>query len=164
MKVDKELKNLIERLKRYARSKGARQDEVDDFSQEAAFAIFRGRKATFRQLYVDYLRKTYGDTRSPCNIAKSRSTLQYEVLDENMFGGDPGNGLSDRETAGCFEKIYDALSFNEYIAINSAADFSGSRRSQLRKAAKAKINECLKYQHAYYLMETDELWINYIVI
>lgn len=165
--TEKELPDLIERLKKYAQTKPLREDEVDDFSQEAAFAIFRGRKASFGQLYVDFLRKTYGDTRSPGNVAKSRQTLFYEDFDENMLGRDRGDGLSDREATRGIAKVCQALHISEFIAMHDnqeAYAYSQSRRSQLVKSARAKIQEYLDLQHAYYLMETEDLWISYIEI
>ena len=165
---EKDLPDLIERLKKYAKTKPLREDEVDDFSQEAAFSIYSGRKATFGQLYVDFLRKTYGDTRSPCNVEKSRQTLFYTSIDENLPGRDRGDGLSDREATKHIAKVWEVLDLDECIAIQSQGDrkpfLTQSRWSQLKKSAQAKIQEYLDLQHAYQLMETEELWINYIEI
>ena len=162
--TEKDLPGLIERLKHFAKTKGLIQDEVDDFSQEAAFQLYRGRKATFGQLYVDFLRKTYGDTRSSCNVEKSRSTLQYADFNENLHGGNPRNGLPDREATRGIEKIYAALIFPQYIAIHTQIGYSQSRRSQLKKGAKAAAAGYLAMQHGYHLMETEDLWISYITI
>ena len=161
---EKDLPGLIERLKTYAKAKGLIQDEVDDFSQEAAFALYRGRKATFRQLYVDFLRKTYGDTRVPGNVEKSRQALQYAEFDENLLGGDRGDGLPDREATRGIEKIYAALIFPQYVALHTQAGYSQSRRSQIKKGAKAAIEGYRAMQHGYHLMETEDLWISYIKI
>lgn len=165
--TEKDLPGLIERLKKYARTKPLREDEIDDFSQEAAFAIFRGRKASYGQLYVDFLRKTYGDTRSPGNVAKSRQTIFYSDFDENMFGRDPRDGLSDRTSTRSVTEVCQVLNFREYIAMHDDQEscaFSQSRRSQLVKSARTKIQEYLDLQHAYHLMETEDLWISYIEI
>lgn len=166
--TDEELKELIERLKKYASSKGLRQDEIDDFSQEAAFRLYRGRKATFRQLYVDFLRKTYGNQRTPSGAKRSRQTLEYAEFDEECSRGNMGDGSSIGEDAGCIEKALETLSLSEAIAIadNDLVDdiFTKSRKSQLRKDAKKKIREYLEMQHAYHLMETEPLWISYIEI
>lgn len=162
--TEKDLPGLIERLKAYAKTKGLIQDEVDDFSQEAAFSLYRGRKATFGHLYVDFLRKTYGDTRVPSNVEKSRSTLQYADFDETLLRGNRGDGLPDREATRGIEKIYAALIFPEYVALHTQAGYSQPRRSQLKKSAKSAIEGYMAMQHGYHLMETEDLWISYIEI
>lgn len=162
--LDSEIKKIMGELKSYAKAKGARNDEIDDFAQEAIISILGGRKASFGHLYIDYLRKTYGDQRSSVGIERSRSTLFYADIDDNMLGGDLGNGLSDRENTRHFEKIYETLEFNEWVAIQARADFSQPRQSQLKKAANEKIKEILDYQHGYHLMETEDLWVDWITI
>lgn len=57
------MKELIDRAKSYAESKGY-HELADDFSQVAAMALYRGRKATLPQLFTDYLRQEKGDPRS----------------------------------------------------------------------------------------------------
>lgn len=167
--TEKDLPGLIERLKHFAKTKGLIKDEVDDFSQEAAFQLYRGRKATFGQLYVEFLRKTYGDTRSPGHVEKSRSTLFYSNFDENLLRGDRGDGLPDREATRCITQVCEVLDLDQSIAIAMMGDVkpytvSQGRWSQLKKSATAKMQEYLDYQHAYHLMETEELWINWITI
>lgn len=78
----------IKQLRAYA-IKRKHPQLADDFAQEAAFALSRGRKATFEQLFTDFLRTGYGDTRSNSGAARSRATLTAKTIDTHDFGGLP---------------------------------------------------------------------------
>jgi hypothetical protein len=53
-----------EKLKRFGRSRGLSPENAEDYASEAFICLFRGRKATFDQLLIDFKRKEYGDTRA----------------------------------------------------------------------------------------------------
>ena len=74
----------ITRLKQYAFNevkKFGRLDLLDDFTQFAAEAIVRGRKATVPQLFIDFIRDTLGDSRyDGSRKPKSKSMVGLEYL------------------------------------------------------------------------------------
>lgn len=59
-------------------SKFNKLDLLDDFIQFAALAILRGRKATVKQLFVDFIRNTYGDTRFASAKFNFKHCVQFE--------------------------------------------------------------------------------------
>lgn len=83
--TNKEIKQLIERLKRYAVKRGYPQ-LADDFAQEAFIALSRGRKAKTKHLFIDFLRSEYGDTRNIGGAARSRASFGSVELDLNGSG------------------------------------------------------------------------------
>jgi len=113
--------------KLHAIRKGFDRD-AEDFAQEVCLAYVRGRKATISQLFTDYLRQWYGDTRTLGGRIRSRATLFYENEPERcsdgMLGPDGDNwqcvvgflkgsdkciitlkykwGLSEAEIGNCF--------------------------------------------------------------
>lgn len=73
------------RCKNYAFRNGKRQDS-EDFAQFACEKIFKGRKATIKQLFIDYLRKHHGDTRSSCGTLK-RGEYGHRAHEDFDLGG-----------------------------------------------------------------------------
>lgn len=55
---------------------------ADDFSQEIFIAFARGWHSTLDQLFTDYLRKEYGNTRTPGGLEKRLAKSRTVSLDE----------------------------------------------------------------------------------
>jgi len=89
------------RCKRYAVSKKFECDK-EDFSQYACLHKFNGRKASVGQLFIDYLRQHYGDTRCVSNIKRSQEYLtdkrglDGEAFDYGSIRDDSEHSLPDR--------------------------------------------------------------------
>lgn len=62
-----------ERYRNYGRSKGLKQEDAEDFATEYYMRVMQGKKQTLKQYYIDYLRRTFGDTRTPSGKLKSNS-------------------------------------------------------------------------------------------
>ena len=66
--------------KSYAQSKGE-DNNADDFAQDVALALFQGRKATIKQMFVDYLRVKYGRSGRGKDVGiKNRTHIGSEHL------------------------------------------------------------------------------------
>lgn len=105
--MNNELIGLRNRAKKLAKSKGM-SDCADDFAQEAYLALARGRKAQLRELWVDFLRGTFGDNRSLKSIKR---IIQYEdVLPEVEF-------YSDSEEGVLWDSVLNNLSAEERLPI-----------------------------------------------
>jgi RNA polymerase sigma factor (sigma-70 family) len=58
---------LRERARKYAKRKFPTTNDAEDFAQYAVMHLIQGRKASFSQLLTDFLRQTYGDSRTGAN-------------------------------------------------------------------------------------------------
>lgn len=68
---EKNFKSIYNGLKCFANKKGL-SHESEDFASFAIERYLNGRAATFGQLFTDYLRAQYGDTRLPGGLLRSR--------------------------------------------------------------------------------------------
>lgn len=68
-------------------------DHAEDFAQEAAFQYSKGRKAVMSLMFIDYIRKAFGDTRTESNKELNQSRLgesrYFEEVDPNVHGYEP---------------------------------------------------------------------------
>lgn len=74
-----QMKKLISRAKGVAVRRGF-SHEKDDFSQDAILKILAGRKATFDQLLIDYLRQRYNRS-TPRTKKKTQKIDCYNVVE-----------------------------------------------------------------------------------
>lgn len=67
------------KLKKFGRRKGLSEEQSEDYASEAFIQLFKGRKATFDQLLVDFKRKEYGDSRSKYfRVRHSKDVTEFE--------------------------------------------------------------------------------------
>ena len=83
----------------FSRKRFFNEQDREDFRAYAIIKIIEGRKATFRQLFTDYLREFKGDARSR-NFESQRSVRVPECYDR---------GTSEREAALGVQKSRDNL-------------------------------------------------------
>ena len=69
---DSDWKYYMEITRNYAKRTNKKVDP-DDFVSFACEKKFNGRKAKISQLFIDYLRGTYGDTRSSCGSQRANA-------------------------------------------------------------------------------------------
>jgi hypothetical protein len=88
-----DIKQFHHKAKQYAIRRG-HEETSDDFAQEAAIAYFRGRKASIGQLFIDFLRKEYGDCRVRGNSKNKlrRNNIVYidAIREEDVGQNDKG--------------------------------------------------------------------------
>lgn len=89
-----EIKKIQERARKHARARGYSQ-HADDFAQEAIIKLLADRRATIDQLFIDFLRHEYGDTRSPGGRGRSRANHTRQSLDEPQNGKEDGLSLHE---------------------------------------------------------------------
>lgn len=154
--TDSEIRKFIRRAKSYVYKRG-RHELADDFSQEAVIALITGRKATIPQLYVDFLRKEYGDLRSPHGRARSSSLLYGTSLDQPAseddatllhelvpsHGGDSGPVGIDwrhRVTFRGRDALIAELRYDEGMSEKDIADILGVTESRVCQIIGRRIN------------------------
>jgi RNA polymerase sigma factor (sigma-70 family) len=83
---------------KYVAAKRGYPELADDFAQELLLSFVEkpDRGATFDQLFIDYLRGTYGDTRSACGAVRSRAMHQSISIDDAGYESEEQMGLHDR--------------------------------------------------------------------
>lgn len=162
--TDDEIKKIQVRARRVARDWGY-PEEADDFAQEAAIAIFRGRKASVKDLFIDYLRTQYGRTglRSTANgLARSNAKHSMRSLDapisrENEDSlhsiiaaprSDPRPLGADWRDRGSFrgrDALIAELRHDFEMSVREIADLLGvtpSRISQVCRGIEKEIQRC----------------------
>ena len=185
---DVEIKSLLNRAKAYANSKRFAQHS-DDFAQEVYIAYARGRKATIEQLFVDFLRKEYGDTRSLGGSTKSHARLNGLSFDTPKKQGDNEVNLSDIIASpggepdafgsdwsskilftGRIELIASLYLEHNWLQdeIGDLLGVSGSRISQFLKKIKKEIEKAAIFEERFDIYKDDseysKLSINWITI
>ena len=176
----------MEFAKYYAASKGYGKD-AEDFSQEVFIAYAEGRKATIEQLFIDYLRKFYGDTRSAGGLAKSferhvsRSIDESEAIyklcesqSDRIDHSPSEHSGPDRRIRACLNRqqllVYDLLVFEELNVkeIGELLGLTGGRISQIIATIKPIFKNCkIIDEHLdYYLAdkEASKLIVDWITI
>ena len=78
---EKSIRKLLNRARNYARQKGY-QNDADDFAQEYYIARSRGRQGTIGQIFIDYLRGYYGDTRAACGHVRANERISRLSFDD----------------------------------------------------------------------------------
>lgn len=168
-------RKLVERAKRFARSRGHAQD-ADDFAQEAWIALARGRKASLEQLLSDYLRQEYGCTGARSGSGKSSkgairraTSLDAPLGDEDARslhdslaspGADPGSlGLDWRHGANLGareERILELVGEGwDQGDIADIFGFTASRVCQIVGVARSKLERAGVMNEAYDLYRLD---------
>ena len=79
---DSELNKLWCIARDYACSKGY-VGHAEDFAQEYIMAKLRGRKATFGQYLIDYLRRTVADSKTKTYKLKLSSHMNYSEIEQH---------------------------------------------------------------------------------
>ena len=144
---------------KYAYYKGFGQD-AEDFAQEYCIKMFEGRKASVKNIFIDYLRGRYGDSRSSFGLAKQRETRNAVDIDAADFKGLPVSiediggecDSSGKRAVLCnkqklvlthqeisvLEKILEGYNFT---SISDILGISQARVSQILKVAKGRISK-----------------------
>lgn len=76
---------FYKKIKNFGSRKGLSNEDSEDFASYATIYYLQGRKASFKQFYVDFMRKRFGNTRSSNfelqrNIKNPRTELNEESL------------------------------------------------------------------------------------
>lgn len=173
---DAEIKKYQERCKAHARRQG-HSELADDFAQEAIIQkAIAGRKTTIQNLFIDFLRKEYGDTRSPGGRARSSAMRYGTSLDQKAPGDDAtllhelvasperdpeafGSSWRDAVTfrgrdAVIAELLLDDEASNENVA--SYLGVSPSRVSQVMRRVKKEIESSVMFQEVLPEYKSDE--------
>ncbi len=82
------LKKKHRDLAAYARRRGTRFNYADDFASEALIKLMQGRKATTRELYIDFIRELH---------ALKRTAVRNEYPLEDLFGGERPSRTGERD-------------------------------------------------------------------
>jgi len=171
--TNEEIKKLLAAARCYAVSQ-RKPDLADDFAQEAYLAYARGRKATLEQLFIDLLRKEYGDTRPSRAGAGPRGRARFVSLDQPPAPGDDGLLLHERlgrpggdpeperltRGSGIYLVGRDALihqaAFEEEMPRREIAAQLGITESRVSQIIKARIKPAI--ERAYVLQEAWDLY------
>lgn len=94
--IDTEITTLLRRAKAYANQRGY-SSLADDFSQEVYIRCRAGIKTSFQNMFTDFLRKEFGDTRFPGGRAKS-SGRHRRVSFDGLRSGLCNNNLTYADT------------------------------------------------------------------
>lgn len=86
----------------YVAKKNGHAEHAEDFAQEVLLAFTKGRAATIDQLFVDYLRRHLGDSRTPGGRAQQVARGGTVSLDEQVSEG--GRSLLRHELIGSPER------------------------------------------------------------
>lgn len=92
------LVELQRRCKRVAKRRGNSEEDAEDFAQFSVEKWLSGRKATVDQLYTDFLRQTYGDSRLPGGRARSVARLTESSVCDFQIAGDRFADFPDSKT------------------------------------------------------------------
>lgn len=79
-----EYNRLFKIYKKYAERKGYSQHS-DDFAQEAIIECFKGSFRTTNQIFIDFLRKQYGDTRHSRSISGHNKSFDGHSNERKEF-------------------------------------------------------------------------------
>lgn len=174
--ANEQIRKYQKRCIQHAKRQGYTQ-LADDFAQESAIKKFvSDRKATIAQLFVDFLRKEYGDTRSPGGRARSSArrfgpsldqpssddgaTLLHELVASP--GGDPepfGSSWRDAVTFRWRDAVIAELILDGDVSNESVASYFGvssSRISQVMKRVKKEIESSVMFQEVLPEYKSDE--------
>lgn len=157
---DSEIKNYLDRCKKYAGKRGYSQCG-DDFAQDAIIKIICGRKASISQLFIDFLRKEYGDTRASSHISRSTTISLDQPISRSREQSEENGSLlheyigsscrepepllfnwRDESHFGVIESIVADLALNKELSSKEIADYLGvspSRISQILNKIKKNI-------------------------
>lgn len=173
---ESDIKKYQEKCRVHARRQGY-SELADDFAQEAIIQkAIANRKTTIRNLFIDFLRKEYGDTRTPGGRARSSAMRYGPSLDQKAPGDDatllhelvasPGR---DPETFGSAWR--DAVAFRGRDAViaellldqdasnESVASYFGvspSRISQLMRRIKKEIESSVMFREVLPEYKSDQ--------
>jgi hypothetical protein len=122
--TDDEIKQFQKRAAYVARKQGYPQF-AEDFAQEVLLAFSSGRTATVDQLFVDYLRKEQGSSRTPGGRARQMARARTLSLDEpaNEEGssvlnhelvGDPGGDRGPLQLSGPSAFLFSGVELDIY--------------------------------------------------
>lgn len=157
---------------RYVASKRGYPELADDFSQSVLLLFVErpDRHSTLDQLFIDYLRETYGDSRTISGSKRSfaeRNAVSGE--EENLYHDYIGDverssdtGPTQRECACLFmgreAEIYQAYFVDERTEWSIAQDLAvtESRVSQVLKPMKNEIRDFYILREGLERMEWDE--------
>jgi len=138
---------------------------AEDFAQEAIIEIVRGRKASSRQLYIDFLRKHFTDTRAIRKLKKpyKRSNFGLEYDDSSLHeesecigqfsrSSSRGNLLFEREDwrrGEWFKKIEIILDHQETIVwkLYFSETMNARQMSDVLGVTESRISQMLKAIH-----------------
>ena len=154
-------------LKLFSKKYFFNDEDAEDFEQYAIIKIWQGRKATYGQLRIDYLRETYGDSRTPGHTARKRATTNLKEFYEGIIGIDRRDrrdfGFDGTEDQ--VRKALETIEFDHLFFINHYDGvFSESRLSQVKKYIRNEIQIILDAQEGRSIMETEQLMIEWILI
>ena len=85
MSTNQEIRNLLDRARKYATRRGYSND-ADDFAQEVYIASTKERSGNLNYLFIDYLRKHYGNTRSNIGLCKMFERHGTVSIDASITG------------------------------------------------------------------------------
>lgn len=167
-----------QKLACYVATKRGYSELADDFAQDLLlnFVANSDRGATVDQHFVDYLRREYGDTRSACGTARSRSMRSALSLDAPGYSDEGEVGLYDRIAAtqpvsesestqrecsllfgGREADIYKTYFVEERTQslIAKALEITESRVSQILKSMKQEVSDYYVLREGLERMEWD---------
>lgn len=160
---------------RHVASKYGYPQHADDFAQEVILTFIENpdRHSTVDQLFIDYLRKTHGNTRSVCGAARAKAELTACPLDdERDIADDTGDERRDWGCAFIFTgrkaDIYQAYFIDEETEKTIAERFgvTESRICQILKPMKKEIQEYYLYREFRERLEWDpdftKLYVDWI--
>lgn len=160
-----ELKFFISYCKTYAAMKGFSND-AEDFAQIAAMKRLGGRRANIEQLFIDYLRETYGDPRVKTYRMKQSERLYFHAVNRKVIHQLDSSTLSEYFQANSKKQSIDDLDqgFKDYLTqkessflfllqlgyypkeIAEILNVSETRAGQIRKNIIRKIKSYLDFK------------------
>lgn len=157
--TDEELEKIRKRAKQKAKQYRL-SHEADDFGSYATVKTLEGAKGSIDQLWIDYLRENYGDTRSeyrkdqkrlyPKTVTDRSLLVAPDSTDANVDFGfiqrflcDNGGWFSSRDRAVMTLKYQWSLSNTE---IAEAFGITVSRVSQILGELETRIRLCIEAQ------------------
>lgn len=98
-RTDEQIINFQKKAKAYARRRNFGNEEFsEDFTSWAVIKFIEGRKARIRDLYTDYLRAEYGDTRTACGTERSNARRFAKEFEDGLHeSGQQHSGYSGYE-------------------------------------------------------------------
>jgi DNA-directed RNA polymerase specialized sigma subunit len=188
--TNSEIKDYQKRARNVACGFGLR-DDADDFAQEAIIQQLSGRKATLKQLCIDYIREKYGRTGAHGSVkstaradartntvsidqpvrSDSETRLHDIIRSDDRDPESLGHAWRDRHHANGVRGLICDLYFDQDMRLEEIAELlgvTGSRISQLMRQVKAKISDCALIAEKYseYCDDKDysKIVVNWITI